>query len=210
MPGIRTRTRDGEVALTLDACGGPGGGSGVDHDLLDLLRRHEVPATLFLNVRWIDANPAVAQELAADPLFELANHGKRHCPLTVRPRTAYGIRGTGSVGEVVDEVRAADDWFLEHVGERPRWFRSGTAHADDVAARVAERLGQPLAGFTVNADLGATASASQVARTLGGVGSGDIVIAHMNRPGGATAEGFARALPRLLRAKTSFVTLTNS
>ncbi|KGN32582.1 polysaccharide deacetylase [Knoellia sinensis KCTC 19936] len=205
---MRTRTDPAAVALTLDACGGSGGGNGVDHELLTVLRRHAVPATLFLNVRWVRANGSVAAELAQDPLFELANHGHRHRPLTVRERTAYGIAGTGSVGEVVDEIEAATPWFVEHTGAPPRWFRAGTAHTDDVAATVAERLGQPIAGFSVNADFGATAPAHAVARALGAVSPGDIVIGHMNRPGRGTAKGFATALPRLLDSGARFTTLT--
>src|SRR5262249_45224881 len=75
------------IALTFDACGGPGG-SGYDQALIDFLRRHEVPATLFLNSRWIDANPAAFRLLAAEPLFEIANHGTRHRPLSVTGRSA--------------------------------------------------------------------------------------------------------------------------
>src|SRR5580692_5551571 len=64
------------IALTFDACGGYGG-SGYDQALISFLRRREVPATLFLNSRWIDANPAAFGRLAAEPLFEIANHGTR-------------------------------------------------------------------------------------------------------------------------------------
>ena len=53
------------VALTFDACGGGNGGDGYDAALIDLLRARQVPATLFLNRRWIVANPALAAELAA-------------------------------------------------------------------------------------------------------------------------------------------------
>src|SRR5262249_56354917 len=42
------------IALTFDACGGRRG-SGYDQDLIEFLRRHEIPAPLFLNARWIDA-----------------------------------------------------------------------------------------------------------------------------------------------------------
>lgn len=208
--GVVTRLTSDKVALTFDACGGPGGGSGVDVALLELLRRHEVPATLFLNVRWIRANGPLAHDLAQDPLFELANHGKQHRPLTVRERTAYGIRGTRSVGEVYDEVEAATPWFVEHTGAPPRWFRAGTAHVDDVAAAIARRLGQPIAGFSVNADAGATAPRRAVDRAVAGVRPGDIVIGHMNRPGGATAEGLAAALPRLIDRGVAFTHLTIS
>ena len=91
------------LALTFDACGGRCG-SGYDQRLIDFLRRREVPATLFLNSRWIDANPAAFRRLAGEPLFEIANHGTRHRPLSVTGRSAYGITGTRNAGEVYDEV----------------------------------------------------------------------------------------------------------
>src|SRR5690348_5383215 len=67
LPGILTRlpTSDHVAALTFDACGGPQG-SGYDAKLINTLRAHQVPATLFLNSRWIDANPRPFAELAAD------------------------------------------------------------------------------------------------------------------------------------------------
>lgn len=203
-----SRLRSDAVALTFDACGGPGLGAGADHALLGTLRRLGVPATLFLNLRWIEANPSLARDLAQDPLFELANHGRRHRPLTVRERTAYGIRGTASVGEVFDEIDCATAWFTEHTGGPARWFRAGTAHVDDVAAAIASRLGQPIAGFSVNADAGATAPRRAIVGALSEVRPGDIVIGHLNRPEGATAEGVARALPRLLARGTTFTHLT--
>lgn len=210
VPGVVCRLKTTAVSLTLDACGGPGLGGGVDQALLSTLRRLEVPATLFLNLRWIRANASLAQDLAQDPLFELANHGRRHCPLTVRERAAYGIRGTANAGEVFDEIDCATAWFVEHTGGPPRWFRAGTAHVDDVAAAVARRLGQPVAGFSVNADAGATAPRRAIIGALEGARAGDIVIGHMNRPDGSTAEAMAIALPKLLDRGASFTHLTIS
>lgn len=206
LPGHLTHTNEGSVALTLDACGGPRG-SGIDAALLETLRQHAVPATLFLNARWIDANPVQAAELVDDPLFALASHGARHLPLTVSGQAAYGIGGTASLAEVVDELTALDDWFLQHAGAVPTAMRPGTAFTDDVAVEAAARLGRTIAGFSVNGDAGATFSAAQVSASLRAAVPGDIVIAHMNRPGGGTAAGFADALPRMLDAGIVFATL---
>ena len=63
-----------------------------------------VGPTLFVNARWIEANLRKFRRLAADPLFEIANHGTEHRPLSVTGRSAYGIAGTSSVAQVVDEV----------------------------------------------------------------------------------------------------------
>lgn len=208
VPGVITALPDGEraTALTFDACGGPGG-SGYDADLIDLLRANGVPATLFLNARWIDANPAEFESLAGDPLFEIANHGTAHRPLSVAGRSAYGIRGTRDAGEVYDEVAGNAAKLAALLGRPPRFFRSGTAHYDDVATRIVTGLGERVAGFTVNGDGGATLGAAQVRREVAAAPPGAIVIAHMNHPGGGTAPGFAAALPAMLAAGRRFVRL---
>ncbi|MEU3463906.1 polysaccharide deacetylase family protein [Streptomyces sp. NPDC006733] len=197
------------VALTFDACGGPGGG-GYDRQLIDLLRAREVPATLFLNARWIDANRARFDRLAADPLFEIANHGTRHRPLSVAGRSAYGIAGTRDAGEVYDEVAGNHDKLTALLGRPPRFFRSGTAYLDDVAARIVTDLGERFAGFGVNADAGATFTPAQVCRAALTATAGSVVIGHMNHPAGGTAEGMARALPALLASGHRFVRLSDA
>ncbi|WP_234327401.1 polysaccharide deacetylase family protein [Streptomyces sp. NRRL WC-3742] len=208
--GVLTALPEGEraTALTFDACGGPGG-NGYDADLIDFLRAHAVPATLFLNARWIDANPDIFERLASDPLFEIGNHGAVHRPLSVTGRSAYGIAGTGDVGEVYDEVAGNAHKLTALLGHPPRFFRSGTAHYDDVATRVVADLGERVAGFTVNGDGGASLSAAEVRREVAGAGPGAIVIGHMNHPGGGTAPGVAAAVPGMLAAGRRFVRLSD-
>ncbi|MFF2955192.1 polysaccharide deacetylase family protein [Kitasatospora sp. NPDC057965] len=211
VPGVLTALPGAAraIALTFDACGGSGG-SGYDAALIDTLRAHAVPATLFLNARWIDANPEVFANLAADPLFEIANHGTAHRPLSVTGRSAYGIAGTRDPGEVYDEVAGNLAKLTALLGRPPRFFRSGTAHYDDVATRIAADLGQRIAGFSTNADGGATLPAAQVQRELADAEPGGIVIAHMNRPASGTARGVAAALPALLAAGRTFTRLSDA
>lgn len=196
--GVRTRlaTDAAVVALTFDLCGGPGG-SDLDTRLLGFLRREQVPATLFVNARWIDANPAAAAELADDPLFELDNHGTRHRPLSVTGRSAYGITGTASVDEVIDEVLGNQHRLTELTGRAPATFRSGTAHYDEVAVEVVSQLGLEVAGFDVLGDAGGTFSAGQVAAALTGAAAGSIALLHLNQPGSGTAAGVEQAVPAL-------------
>lgn len=208
LDGMVTRGRR-RTALTFDACGGPRGAH-YDEKLITTLRRREVPATLFLNARWIEAFPSVAAELAADPLFELANHGHQHCPLTVRGQKAYGIPGTTSVGAAYDEIVRGMDAVAALTGSRPRLFRPGTAWADDVGLAVARAMGVRVVSFSINVDEGATASTSTVAENLGLVRSRSITLAHFNHPEGKTAEGLARALPGLLEEGRRFVRLSDA
>jgi peptidoglycan/xylan/chitin deacetylase (PgdA/CDA1 family) len=203
--GVVNRTPHGSpgVALTLDGCGGSGG-SGVDLALIDALRVREIPATLFLNQRWIEANRSVAEELAAVPFFELANHGTAHRPLSVNGRAAYGIPGTSSVAEVIDEVWSNHQTLTALTGTPPRWFRSGTAHYDEVAVQVVEALGEKVIGFDVNGDAGATFAAADVEASLLSAVPGSIVIAHLNQPASGTALGVEAALDRMIAAGVVF------
>jgi len=210
LPGITTTGVAGHyhptVSLTFDACGGEGG-SLVDVALLDTLRREEVPATLFLNARWVRANQKMAAELAADPLFEIGNHGTRHVPLSVTGRAAYGIGGTTDVDDAIREVVDNQQVLADVTGIRPTWFRAGTAHYDDVAVDIVSELGLSIAGFTVNGDAGATLSPPQVAANLADAPDGAIVLMHMNQPFGGSGAGLRAGLPRLRERGVRFAHL---
>jgi peptidoglycan/xylan/chitin deacetylase (PgdA/CDA1 family) len=209
VPGVvlRLPTTEGVVALTLDACGGRTG-SGYDAELIETLRRGRVPATLFVNARWIEANPRRFRQLAADPLFEIANHGTEHRPLSVTRRSAYGIVGTSSVAQVIDEVAVNQRLITQLTGTPPAFFRSGTAYYDDVAVRIVNDLGLEVVNFDLLGDAGATYTADQVAHAMLSSEPGSIILAHMNRPDGGTAEGVDTALPRLSRRGVRFVRLS--
>src|SRR5690625_310875 len=82
--GVKTRikTDEKEIALTFDACGGDHG-NGYDEELIEFLKKEQIPATLFVNERWIIANEEIFLELATHPLFRIENHGTSHSPLSV-------------------------------------------------------------------------------------------------------------------------------
>lgn len=208
LPGI-VRTVDPNpktIALTFDACGGPQG-SLVDDPLLATLQELAVPATLFWNKRWIDANPDRARQIADNPLFQIENHGTLHKPLSVNGRSAYGIAGTATVAELVEEIEANRRFLRGFLGVESNWFRPGTAFCDDVAVRIAGDLGVSLAGFSVNGDAGATVPGPVVASNLVHSAPGSIVIMHMNQPGHGTADGVRAAISQLRAGGFTFVKL---
>jgi hypothetical protein len=71
-------------------------------------------------------------------------------------------------------------------------------------------MGYTVAGFSVNADAGASLPQAAIAARLRSVRPGDIVIAHMNKPAGATAEAFAATLPELLARGYRFILLSET
>ncbi len=208
--GVRRRldTEDKVMALTLDACGSAKG-KGVDARLMDFLVREQIPATLFINARWIDANPELFRKLARNPLFEIANHGMWHKPASVNGRSVYGIAGTKDIGELVDEIGLNASKIEEISGVRPKLYRSGTAFYDEVAVQVANALGHEVAGFSILGDAGATFSAAQVTAALLKATPGDIALLHMNHPESGTGAGIMAAVPELKKRGFSFVRMSD-
>lgn len=202
LPGITTSFAPNgkQIALTFDACDGA-----CDDALVDTLQRNAVPAVLMLNSRWIDRNPGRAAQLAANPLFEIGNHGTRHVPLSVTGRSAYGIPGTRSADEVVDEVWKNHQRLTALMGRPPTWFRPGTAHYDDIAVQIVHELGEQPLGFTVNGDAGAKAPAAAVRSNVMAAKPGSIVLAHMNHPAAGTHVGIADAITQLRAGGWEFV-----
>jgi peptidoglycan/xylan/chitin deacetylase (PgdA/CDA1 family) len=208
--GVKTHlaTQDKVIALTFDACGSK---HGMQHDtkITDFLIKEQIPATLFINYRWIGPNMAAFLDLSNNPLFEIGNHGYQHRPASVTGRSVYGINGTASVAELVDEIALNTQKIASLTGKRPLFYRSGTAYYDEVAVKIAQELGAEVAGFSVLGDAGATYSRAQVKQALLSATNGDIVILHMNHPESGTAEGLIAAIPELQKRGFRFVHLSD-
>lgn len=198
-----------EIALTFDACGGSERSSQYDEGLIDFLILHHIPATLFINARWIDTNPQVFLKLSRNPLFEIANHGTAHKPLSVEGKSVYGIQGTSSPDDVMSEIQGNNEKIEKLTRKRPRFFRAGTAYYDEQAVAIARSMGMEIGGFSILGDAGATFSAPKVAQQLISAKNGDIVIFHMNHPEGGTREGVAQGIEVLLAEGFSFVRLSD-
>lgn len=208
--GVKTHlaTQDNIIALTFDACGSK---HGMRHDtkITDYLIKEQIPATLFINARWIEPNMAAFLRLSANPLFEIGNHGYQHRPASINGRSVYGIAGTNSVAELVDEIELNARKIESLTGKRPLFYRSGTAYYDEYAVKISESLGSEVAGFSVLGDAGASYSRQQVKQALLSATAGDIIILHMNHPESSTAEGLIDAIPELKRRGFNFVRLSD-
>lgn len=197
-----------EIALTLDACGGKNG-SKYDKELIDFLEKEKIPATLFINYRWIEANKDIFMELSKNNNFEIENHGYSHKPLSANKKSIYNIEGTSNVKEVIKEIKLNEDQIYKLTGKKTKYFRSGTAYYDEVAIKVANKLGYKIAGFSINGDGGATFSKEEIISEVSKAKPRDIIISHFNQPNGNTYEGLKEALIKLREEGYKFVKLEN-
>lgn len=170
----------------------------------------KVPATVFLNQRWMSANPRDTEFIVSHrDVFDVGNHGTAHRPLSVTGKSAYGIAGTKSVAEAVDEVMGNHETLTRLLGTPPRYFRTGTAWYDDVALEVVRLCGEIAIGFDVNGDQGATLDAGDVATQVRTATPGSIIICHMNHPSSGTRAGLQRAIPELRATGRNFGRLSD-
>lgn len=198
LPGVITHfgTDKKCIALTFDACGSSK--DSCDWRLLNFLIKQHIPATLFVSGRWMRAHPDDFARLAAEPLFEIENHGLNHKPCSINGRKAYGIEGTKDPGEVFDEIEINGRTIERLSGTKSMFYRSGTAYYDEMGIRIAHDIGYRIIGFNVLGDAGATFNHIQVQKAILSAHPGAIVILHMNHPNSGTAQGVIDAIPVLL------------
>ncbi len=192
------------AALTLDACSGS-----FDADIIQYLTAQKIPATIFVTQRWLNKNPAAFAELKSrSDLFDIEDHGARHIPAVVgRGRQVYGIAGSPDMEHLKQEVSGGAEAIEKLNGTKPRWYRGATAEYDREAIATIKSMGYQIAGFSVNADAGATLSRASIVKRLKAVKNGDIIIAHMNKPRSDSAEGLSEGITWLSAQGFRFVKL---
>ncbi len=195
---------DLKLALTLDACSGK-----YDDDMIEFLIRNRIPATLFITKKWLDHNAFGLSVIKSHlDLFDVEDHGENHIPAIIGVgRKVYGIPGEPDLIHLRREVIEGAKAIENAVGVAPHWYRGATAEYDPQAIEEIDGLGYKVAGFSVNADAGATLSKPAIEERLKHVKDGDVIIAHMNKPDSESAEGLSVALLHLLKQGFVFVRL---
>jgi peptidoglycan/xylan/chitin deacetylase (PgdA/CDA1 family) len=204
------------VALTLDADMTPGmrdrirsgrAPEQVDRELIATLRRTHTPATLFLTGMWAQRYPADARDLAADPLFELANHSWDHRAWTP---DCYGLRAVGDAAAKRAEVRRTARILRRLTGRVPFWFRfPGLCHRD-ADLRIVAGAGEEAADGMASGDAFQRDPGVIVRAVLTQVKPGTIVVMHTMGPPNApsTAAALKQLIPELRARGYRLVTLS--
>ncbi|MBS1180870.1 MAG: polysaccharide deacetylase [Proteobacteria bacterium] len=192
-PRLTLPAGDWAVALTFDACSGA-----VDDRILDELIADRVPATIFVTHRWLKRNAAATERLLAHAdLFEIENHGENHVPAITDQPSVFGLPTAGSLAAVSKEVTGGAAAVAAAFGRAPLWYRDASARYSRDAVQLIGDLGFRIAGYSLNADVGASLPTAAVTRRIVSARPGDVIIAHINhpeRPAGAGVAAGIRAL----------------
>jgi peptidoglycan/xylan/chitin deacetylase (PgdA/CDA1 family) len=196
------------IALTFDLCETKSDRAGYDGRIVDLLRAQGAKATFFAGGKWLETHPERAQQLMADPNFEIGGHSLLHRDLSratgqtlaeeinlteaafARARKALEAREC-----VASEAQAADA-----VQERITVMRFpyGRCNAKSLAA-VAKAGELAIQWDVVTGDPDPHISAKTIANTI---------LTHAHGRGRNTAAALAIALPKLKEEGYRFVTVS--
>ena len=200
------------VALTFDLCETSGEIAGYDGAIVEELRKRRIPTTFFVGGHWSLTHPGRFGEIAADPLFEIANHTWSHANLrtvdadrlkteVLAPEAAFHAAVAGPICPRPDAVAPT---------RRSTLFRFPFGACDARSMAAVNDAGMAAIQWDVSTGdpsplMGANAILEE---TLRGVRPGSIVLAHANGRGFHTGEALPRLVDALEKRGYRFVTVS--
>jgi peptidoglycan/xylan/chitin deacetylase (PgdA/CDA1 family) len=181
----RIDTKEPVVALTFDACATLDQPNAFDRQVFDILKRENVPATVFVSGRWIESHPDVARELAANAFIEFGNHSYSHPTLTAVP-----------ADRLADEIARTED-LIAQLGRRSVAFRPPAGVFDQRTLKMAADRKLPTVLWdVVSRDVGGHIKPELIVEGVTrDIRPGSIVIFHINGRGNYTKD----VLPQIIR-----------
>jgi peptidoglycan-N-acetylglucosamine deacetylase len=208
------------VALTFDLCEQPHEIAGYQGDIIDTLRDRNIPATFFAGGKWLLTHPDRAEQLMADPLFEIGDHTWDHANLRLvsgaeladeieNPQAAYlKTRETLSRKQCLDRTGAMP--AFARAPERITLFRFPFGACNDAALRAVEDAGLRAVQWDVaTADPVKGQTADKIVHAaVNGARSGSIIIFHANGRGWHTSEALPAVIDGLQKRGFAFATVS--
>ncbi len=156
--------------------------------LLDLLDRHGARATFFLVADRAAAQPELAREILRRG-HGIGNHSSTH------PQAWFWALGPRRMAAEIDQAQAT---LRDVTGQTPRWFRAVVGMANPFVSASLKKNGLARVAWSARGFDGVRGEPdSVVARIVGALGPGAIVLLHEGAPHGnnlAIIEGVLKAM----------------
>ncbi len=173
------------IALTFDMCELDTITTGCDMDVINFLREHRIPATLFMGGKWMRTHAQRVKLIMSDPIFELANHNWSHgnCALLSPEGLKAQILWTQSEYELLREEAALESG-LDDIPESMTLFRLPYGRNSESALKIIAELGLRVIQWDVAAEAGDNSKPSRAKRSAklvaGMTKPGSILLFHAN------------------------------
>lgn len=203
------------VALTFDMCELATKTTGYDTAIINFLRLHQIPATLFLGGKWMRTHSERAMQLIADPLFEIGNHAWTH--------GNFGIMSEAKMKEqvlwtqaqyeilrkqVIERIKLKN-FLLPTIPECMQLFRLPYGRCTGQALKLLAELGFYVIQWDVVAEVHNNNSIQELEQyVVKNVKSGSIILFHANCVPIGSAELLKKTVELLKRQGYQFVTVS--
>jgi peptidoglycan-N-acetylglucosamine deacetylase len=208
-PGVKL------LALTFDLCEANGEVTGYDGGVVDYLRAHNIKATFFAGGKWMETHGERAQQLIADPLFQVGNHTWSHRnlrKLSGRPLEDEITRAEAAYEQTRNKLAGRAclaPAAMTHIPLHLTVFRFPYGTCSPAAMKAVGDAGMAAIQWdVVTGDPAKGQTAQRIAAVvLKHARPGSIIVAHANGKGRETARALALFVPKLLAQGYRFVTV---
>ena len=185
---------DMKIALTFDD--GPHGTK--TEIILDILKKHSVPATFFVLGENVEKHPDIIKREISEG-HEIGNHTYSHLAISDK-----------NISNMADEILRAENAVYEIAEYRPKLFRPPEGRCNESIASVAASLDYSVILWNIDTrDWAHTSRDNIVNMILNNIESGDIVLFHDSISGrSSTADALEIIIPRLKEKGYVFVTVS--
>ena len=206
-----------QIALTFDADMTPSMlrelqtgtvSSWYNREIIDILKRGNLPATLFITGLWAETYPEITKELSQNPLFDIASHSYSHPRFTSKCNALPPIPAWGKDQEFQKSIAI----LKKITGRSPSLFRfpGGCRNSNDIA--MANNYGLTVVDWDVASGDSFNTNLSAMVNTIKTrTQNGSIILFHLNgnRNAPRTVEVLSSVIPFLRQKGFDFVKISD-
>ncbi|MBT3071848.1 polysaccharide deacetylase family protein [Rhodomicrobium sp. Az07] len=203
------------VALTFDLCENAWEVSGYDAPIIDTLRKAGVNATFFASGKWLMDHKERAQQLMADPLFEVGAHSWTHRnfrllpPGEMRRDLALNLSADSQLRRTLSGRSCYRPGTGPVDASRPLVFRFPFGTCNTEALDAVNDAGLLAIQWDIpTGDPAPAQSADAIAKSAATAKPGAIIVMHANGRGHHTAEALPRMIEEFRKRGFGFATVS--
>ncbi|MBM7557922.1 polysaccharide deacetylase family protein [Halanaerobacter jeridensis] len=191
VPIYKVDTPEKKVAITLDGMWG----AKKTPEILKTLRDHDVNITFFFGGNWLEENPQLVKEIAANG-HEVGNHSYTH------PHMAQ--LGTE---EIIQELNRTAELIKELTGQKPDLFRPPFGEYNNRLIKTSRQQDYHIVQWSIDSLDWKDVSTEFIVKTvMKNLSPGEIVLMHNN--GQNTTEALKKLLPKIKQEGYEIVPLS--
>jgi len=176
--------------------------------IIDILKTNNIPATIFLTGLWAKKYESVVKELAANSLFEIADHSYSHLAFT---SNCYNLE-TIKKESIANNFKLSKETLEQISGKKISLFRFPGGCYDQNSLKLANQAGLEVIGWDLaSGDAFNSNTPAIIKNVVNNAKNGSIIVFHLSgdRYAPKTAEALKVIVKRLKNKGFNFVKVSD-